>query len=88
MRQKLTVGELKKRLKGVPNDTLVVTAIDPEGNAFRAIEEALSGYNFDEQNTGIGEVGPSELDETLKQSGYTEEDIMEGGEPCILLWPL
>jgi hypothetical protein len=87
-KEKLTVGALKKALKGVSNDTVIVIAIDPEGNAYRAIEDATSGYSFDEQTTGFGEIGLTELDETLKLAGYSEDDVMEGGVPCLLLWPL
>ena len=89
MRTKLTVGELRKRIKGVPDDALVVTAVDPEGNAYRAIEEAVHGFSFDEQRTGVGDVGLTKPDATgLDPSELEHEDFIEGGEPCVLLWPL
>jgi hypothetical protein len=87
MRQKLTVGELRKRIKGVPDDALVVTAVDPEGNAYRAIEEAVHGFSFEEQRTGVGEVGLTVPDTGIDPNA-DPDDFIEGGEPCVLLWPL
>ena len=37
--ENLTVGALKELLKGVSDETLIVAAIDPEGNAYRPLTD-------------------------------------------------
>jgi hypothetical protein len=82
--ENLTVGALKKLIKGISDDTLIVAAIDPEGNAYRPIVDHTLGFNYDEANM---DVGPAEIsDEDKMRLGYTDEDVVEG-EACLLLWP-
>ncbi len=72
--KKVTVGDLKEVLKEVPDDTLIIMAIDPEGNAFRPLEDHSLDYNYDEKNEDITE------DEVEGPMGTFTE-------PCIVLWP-
>ena len=82
--ENITVGALKKLVKGLSDDTLVVIAVDPEGNRFRPLVDHTLGLNYDEDSM---DVGPAEVSEADKMRlGYTDEDVVEG-EACILLWP-
>ena len=82
--ENLTVGALKELLKGVSDETLIVAAIDPEGNAYRPLADHTLGYNYDEDSM---EIGLTSLDEDAEGAGFSEDDVMEGGEPCIIFWP-
>jgi hypothetical protein len=80
----LTVGALKKLLKGISDDTIIVAATDPEGNSYRPVIDHTLGLNYDDANMVVG---PAEItDEDKMRLGYTDEDVVEG-EACLLLWP-
>lgn len=77
----LTVAELLKILQGVNPSRIVVAAIDPEGNAFNpitAVDVESSYYD--------GDCGPEKLTDELRDSGFGDEDIVQGIS-CIVLWP-
>jgi hypothetical protein len=82
--ENITVGALKKLVKGLSDDTLVVIAVDPEGNSFRPVVDHTLGLSYDEDSM---DVGLAEVSEADKRLGYTDEDIVVDGEACILLWP-
>ena len=71
-------------LKQYDPDMLVVLSKDAEGNGFSELDDYSTIYNY---NTEEHEIGIRTLTEDLSLSGYTEEDVMEDGEPCIILWP-
>jgi len=82
----MTVKELIEQLKEVDQDRIVVMSRDPEGNGF----SPLSGVEtcaYSEDN-GYGETGlePDDLNDELREQGYTEEDISDG-QPAVCLWP-
>lgn len=35
-----------------------------------------------------GTIGLGKLTPELEGLGYTEEDVLEGGTPCVVLWPV
>ena len=77
----MTVKELKAKLKGVPDDTLVVLSCDAEGNSYtEADDTSLMNYND-------GKIGFKEITMELFGQGYTQEDVMLDGKPAIILWP-
>ena len=81
----MTVKDLRKLLKGLPGDTIIVAASDPEANSYRPIVRGDLGFNFDEDS---GDIGLAGLDDAMKlRLGLTEDDVMESGESCLLLWP-
>jgi hypothetical protein len=90
-RKKLTVGELKAAINGVPDDAFVVIAIDPEGNAYRPIDAeggVMLGQNYNEDTYETG-YDPEVIDDATKKAlGITDEEMMPDGDPCIVLWPL
>ena len=64
----------------------VILASDGEGNSYLP----LSGLAYDGcvWNPATGDVGFKELTEGLKASGYAVDDIIENGEPVVILWPV
>jgi hypothetical protein len=79
----MNAKDLRKLLKGVPDDALVVLSSDPEGNRYRLLQDVDKGYNFDETNLVVG---LTEIDAHLREAGYSDDDVIEG-ERCIILWP-
>ena len=82
--ENIRVRDLKKIIKNMDDDALIVISIDPEGNAYRPIVDHSPQYSYDENSQ---EIGLTSIDESMKLAGYTEDEVMEGGEPCLLLWP-
>ena len=77
----MIVRELIKQLKGFDGDLLVVISRDSEGNGFVASDRIGFGAYRD------GKVGLERLTEQDKAKGYTEDDVIKDGKPCIVLWP-
>ncbi len=82
----MKVHELIQQLMKSPQDHIVVLSRDPEGNGYSKLSDdgiwhGNSKYHED------GEVSLSTLDDKHKGMGYTEEDIREGGEHCVVLYP-
>ena len=78
----MTVKELNEQLKKCDPDSLVVMAIDEEGNGYSIFRDIWS----ENCNYKDGEVGLSYLTDEHRKQGYTEEDILDG-QPAIVLWP-
>ena len=79
----ITVGELIALLQQENPKRVVVMSRDEEGNGFMPLH-AVETCAFNEDD---GDVGIEKLNESLVEAGYTEEDIMTGGKPAILLVP-
>lgn len=82
-RKRITVKELIELLKKEDPDRVVIMSIDPEGNGFGYLHE-LATCAWDPENR---EVGLEELTPELKKAGYSEEDVFEGGQKALCLWP-
>ena len=78
----MTVKELRKLLKNLDGDRLVVVSRDPEGNGYSPLFQIDENAMYDD-----GEVGLEFLTEDLKKLHFSEEDIMEDGEKAIVLYP-
>lgn len=76
----MTVKQLKKELATIPEDYLVILSADEEGNGYMPLRE-LNVANYKN-----GEIGLSELTEELRNSGLSEEDVLDGS-PAIVLFP-
>lgn len=85
----MTVGELKKELEGVPEDTIVVMSRDGEGNSYSPLYDVNDNYNYLPDSTYSGEIGLRELTEDDISMGYDEEDLMDDEDaiPALVLWP-
>jgi hypothetical protein len=79
----MKVSELIEQLQQLDGDRLVVLSSDGEGNSFRKLGD-FSTAMFDPEER---EIGLEVLTEELKQAGYSDEDVMEDGEPAVVLWP-
>lgn len=78
----MTVSELLEGLKGVDPNTLVVLSRDEEGNGFSELADINPDYYYKD-----GDIGYPKLTDELRDEGYSEEDVMHGGKPAIVLWP-
>jgi len=76
------VRQLIAKLTELPGDTLVVMAMDQEGNAMNVLEDVADNNRYDDGETGLDRLTPE-----LVEEGYEEGDLMEGGVPCVVLWP-
>lgn len=78
----MTVAQLIKKLQKFDQDRIVVMSSDPEGNGYSKLRDINGDYNYND-----GEIGLEELTKEYEDAGYGEEDIMEGGTPCVIFWP-
>ncbi len=84
-----TVGELIKILKKENPDRVVIMSKDGEGNDFSPFTAiGRSAYDPDNTDNTYHQIGIEELTDELKEQGYTEEDLVEGGIPALVLWPI
>jgi hypothetical protein len=80
----MTVRELIEQLKDVAPDHLVVLSRDEEGNGYGELDDVETGMRFDPE---WGQTGYEELTDELRENGYSEDDVMKGGLPCVVLFP-
>lgn len=87
----LTIGKLKKLIKNMDDDLVLICQKDGEGNGY----SPLAGLDDDNNlyladSTYSGVVGPAKLTKALKDRGFTEEDLESaaGGIPCAVLYPI
>lgn len=81
----MKVKELKKLLKECDDNDDVLVASDSEGNNFFLVSSVETNYSWDGEYDA--EIGLRELTPEFEDAGYGEEDVMEDGTPCIILWP-
>jgi hypothetical protein len=77
----ITVAELIKALRQMEPDLIVVLSRDPEGNGFSVLRTAALDVYKD------GQLGIEELTPALRKLGYTDEDVLKGGQKAVVLWP-
>ena len=84
----ITVEDLKKMLEQHEDTDIVVIAKDGEGNAFSPLYGVTEGM-YVPSAAWIGEVHLRELTPSLREMGYTDEDVWSGpnGQEAIVLWP-
>lgn len=85
----MTIEQLIKKLQKVKNQkSIVLLSSDPEGNCFSKISDIDSSPSLVcKVEYGQAEIGHSELSKEELEVGYTEEDTMKDGKPCIILYP-
>lgn len=86
----MTVKELREALVGLPDDMPVI--IQQEGgveNGYSPLSSA-EGDNqaYVEEETWCGTVKCQRLTEELRAKGFTNDDVAEGGVPCLVLCPV
>lgn len=83
----MTVKELIEALSKEDPNRIVVMSRDAEGNGCSPLADWWSGaYRADTSYSG--EVGLEKLDETSKLAWHSEEDVVVGGRPAIILCPV
>lgn len=82
----MTVKELIKELKTMDPDRIVVMSSDGEGNSYSPLY-CLYSADYKAESKWSGIVGFSTLSEDDIKQGYTEEDVLVGGKPCVVLCP-
>ncbi len=82
----ITVKRLIKLLQAEDEDRIVIMSSDSEGNSYSPLASlGTAAYRAD--TTWSGEVGMEKLTSADKKAGYTEEDVLEGGKPALILQP-
>lgn len=77
-----TVKDLITILKSIENkDRVIILSRDEEGNGFAPLAELWASAYKD------GDVGIEELTQKLEEQGYSEEDVIKNGQPCVVFWP-
>jgi hypothetical protein len=80
----MKVSELIEQLQDLDGDLLVVVSQDPEGNGFDTLADVCTNQRYSDVDH---HVGLDHLNEDLEEAGFGEEDLMEDGVPCVVLWP-
>jgi hypothetical protein len=83
----MTVKELIKGLQSEDPDRIVIFQKDPEGNGYSPLANWWAGA-YKAETTWCGEAGMDKLTDDDMASGYTEEDVLEGGVPALFLYPI
>jgi len=76
----ITVAQLIEDLKLQDPSRIVVLSKDAEGNNYAPL------HAIDTASYSDGEIGLEKLTKEDEESGYTEEDVVEG-KPAVVLWP-
>lgn len=79
----MTVKELKDLLLDVDEDRVVILSMDSEGNSYSPMSKSY-GLNMYKDN----EIGLEELTPRLEAMGYSDEDVLEEGEPSVVFYPV
>lgn len=81
----MKIKELMEILKDLDPELDIIVSEDPEGNHY----QHLHAYCSDMYYTGDYncEIGYNKITPELIKQGYGEEDILENGKPCLILWP-
>lgn len=83
----MTVKELKKILKGIDDDRIVILQKDAEGNGYSPLAGLDDECNYRADSTWSGDVGYEKLTPELEERGYSEDDIVDGA-PALILYPI
>lgn len=79
----MNVKEMIEQLEKIENkERIVVIQIDPEGNGFRRAHGVDDNARFKD-----GACKLQHLTDEDKRNGFTELDVMDDGEPALVVWP-
>lgn len=84
----MKVKELIKMLENENQDAIVIMSSDGEGNSHSPFADFSNCDTYKADSTWSGEVGFSKLTPQLKKDGYGEGDILQDGEPALILCPV
>lgn len=86
----MTVKELIEQLSNVANqDRVVVLQKDSEGNGYSPLYSLEHGA-YRAESTWSGEVGleAEDLNDELREQGFSEDDVIKDGVPALVLVPV
>jgi hypothetical protein len=85
----ITVGELREKLTGLPDDMPVILEKDAEGNGFSPLSSVSTDERYEPDSTWSGEVRVSEERWSPEDyHGHTYEEYAEGSFPVVVLGPV
>lgn len=86
----MNVKELREALEGLPDWMLVILQKDGEGNGYSPLDGVTrDNASYVADSDGSGEVKCTKLTPSLKQRGFTKEDMAPKGAPrCVVLSPV
>jgi hypothetical protein len=85
-----TVKEFIEELQKYPEDYVVITSRDAEGNGFSPVADLGDGA-YVPNSSYSGDLALLRLTPELKREGYTEEDLPDPNDtsfPCVCIWPI
>lgn len=84
----MKVSRLKELLAQCDDDDDILMSADSEGNSFHPLSESGISIGVDAwDGEYYAEVGIRKLTPELEKEGYSEDDVIVDGRPCIILWP-
>ncbi len=84
----MKVWELIEQLQSCNSEDIVVMSKDGEGNGYSPLFEVDASCRYEPDSTWHGTTGlRGPLTTALKDRGFSDEDISEGGQDCVVLWP-
>lgn len=83
----MKVRKLIELLQTQDPDREVILSKDGEGNSYSPACDFSTGA-YAAETTWCGSYGLEELTEELEKQGYLDEDVIEDGVPCLVLWPI
>ncbi len=85
----MTIKDLREALVGLPDNMPVICQKDGEGNGYSPLAGADRDNNsYVAESTWSGSVKLTKLTHKALLKGYDEEDVAEGGVPCLVLYPI
>lgn len=84
----MKVGELIAILSKMDPEREVIMQKDAEGNGYSPLSGADDNARYQAETTWYGEVGRETLSEEDRARGFGDEDIMTGGVPACVLYPV
>ncbi len=82
----MTIKALIKLLQAEDPNRIVIMASDSEGNSHSPLD-GLSTCAYRAETTWSGQTGLEKLTSQDRKDGYTEDDLLEGGKPALILHP-
>ena len=70
-----------------PTDEIVVSK-DAEGNQFSLMHTLSVDHRYSGTKKWDVNIGYRKLTEDLIELGFTDEDIIEHGTNCVVIWPI
>ena len=83
----MKVSELIEQLKAIDPNRIVILSKDVEGNGYSPLDDLWSGA-YRANSTYSGDVGFESLTEEDRSRGYGDGDVIDDGEPAVILCPV